>query len=124
MVCNLLRTLSVCGIYLASLFDRLGIAAEMKPKTKHAPGPACTRALPAGKSRSDFNRSAKSWLNRVSNSSVRCRRDSEHHTVCCWHHCKQHTGGCGQGVGWILVFPGFCSGHESKRGRIAHFAMR
>src|SRR5215831_19213544 len=25
------------GIYLASLFDRLGIAAEMKAKTKHTP---------------------------------------------------------------------------------------
>jgi molybdate transport system substrate-binding protein len=31
---------SADGIYLASLFDRLGIAAEMKTKTKYPPGPS------------------------------------------------------------------------------------
>jgi molybdate transport system substrate-binding protein len=36
------------GIYVASLLERLGIAVEMKPKTKLFPPPKCyTQALPA-----------------------------------------------------------------------------
>ena len=36
------------GIYLASLLDRLGIAAEMKPKTKHRPGPSLYASVASG----------------------------------------------------------------------------
>jgi molybdate transport system substrate-binding protein len=36
------------GLYLAGLFDRLGIAAEMKPKTKHTPGPALYASVASG----------------------------------------------------------------------------
>ena len=63
------------GIYVASLLERLGIAAEMKPKTKLSPlGKCCTQALPAAKLRSDSIKSAKSWLNQPSNSLARCRQ--------------------------------------------------
>src|SRR5437867_10802959 len=49
------------GIYVASLLERLGIAVEMKTKTKLFP-PCCTEALPAAKLRSGSIKSAKSWL--------------------------------------------------------------
>jgi molybdate transport system substrate-binding protein len=39
---------SADGIYLVSLFDRLGIAAEMKPKTKHPPGPSLYASVASG----------------------------------------------------------------------------
>ena len=65
------------GIYMASLLERLGIAAEMKPKTKLSPSERlkrCTQALPAAKLRSASIKSAKSWLNQPSNSLGRCRQ--------------------------------------------------
>jgi molybdate transport system substrate-binding protein len=39
---------SADGIYLASLFDRLGIAAEMKPKTKLLRGPSLYASVASG----------------------------------------------------------------------------
>jgi molybdate transport system substrate-binding protein len=63
------------GIYVASLLERLGITAEMKPKTKlFPPRKCCTQALPAATLRSDSIKSAKSWLNQPSNSLARCHQ--------------------------------------------------
>ena len=63
------------GIYVASLLERLGIAVEMKPKTKlFPPRKCCTQALRAATLKSDSIKSAKSWLNRPSNSLARCHQ--------------------------------------------------
>ena len=63
------------GIYVASLLERLGIAAEMNPRLSYfRRRKCCTQALPAAKLRSDSIKSAKSWLNQPSNLPARCRQ--------------------------------------------------
>ena len=69
----LIRPVGVSGIYVASLLEQLGIAVEMKPKSKLFPPSGLTQALLAATLRSDSIKSAKSWLNQPSNWQVRYR---------------------------------------------------
>jgi molybdate transport system substrate-binding protein len=63
------------GIYMVDLLERLGVAGEMKPKTKLSPS---AKVLYASVASGDIEigsiKSAKSWLNRPSNSLARCRQ--------------------------------------------------
>jgi molybdate transport system substrate-binding protein len=62
------------GIYVASLLERLGVAAEMKPKAKLSTLGTLYASVANGEVEIGFNQSAKSWLNQRSNSLARCRQ--------------------------------------------------
>jgi len=63
------------GIYIASLLERLGIAEEMKSKTKLSPSAQVLYpTVASGDVEIGFIKSAKSWLNQPSNSLARCRQ--------------------------------------------------
>ena len=80
------------GIYVASLLERLGVAVEMKPKTKLFPP---TEVLYASVASGDVEigliKSAKYWLNQPSNSLARCRQRFRTTPSSPWHPYRQQS---------------------------------
>jgi molybdate transport system substrate-binding protein len=69
------------GVYMASLLERLGIAAEMKPKTKLSPS---AKVLYASVASADVEIGFNRWPAAGS--------DSELHPVHPWHRYRQQSG--------------------------------